>query len=596
MNFMTDPNDPNARGHHAGTSNLASAHRGAGCSPSKSYKPMNNTHHFHPGDQDFTPLVREALASGTRRGFYFAPGRYDFRPENAVEKYLFISNNDDGLKRIAFPLENLSGFKVEAESAEFVFHGGIVPFHLDSCADVSLCGFRIDWAVPFHCEGLVLDSDDRGVEIEIPPSFPFAVRDGHLLFGPDPDSVLIRNVLEFDARRRETAFRVFDNFGIGHRCLATCVGKHRVRLDASFREPRPQPGNILAILSDRRDFPAIAARACQRLTLRDVAIHHAEGMGFIAQHCDDIRIERLKVTPPVDGTRMISTTADATHFVNCRGQIELDDCLFENQMDDPTNIHGIYTQITDVLGPAEFEVRLAHRQQRGVEFAEPGELIEVVDQLSLATLHTSKVAAVHRLNSEFLHIRLEEPPSELPRLGDAIGNLTWTADATIRHCICRGNRARGFLLSTAGRIIVEENTLHSAGAAILIEGDANFWFESGAVRDVLIRRNTFEDCLHGTWGKAIIQVSPGKCDENAATLPYHRNIRIEDNFFRAFDGRIVRARGVDGLVIRGNRILPSANYPSQNHDAPLFDTSGCRGVVIENNPITQQTHVSSQPA
>jgi hypothetical protein len=265
-------------------------------------------------------------------------------------------------------------------------------------------------------------------------------------------------------------------------------------------------------------------------------------------------------------------------------------------MDDPTNIHGIYTQITRVLGPTEFEVRLAHRQQRGVEFAAAGELLEIVDHTTLATTHTSKAASVRRLNSEFLHIRLEQPPASPPSPGDAIGNLDWTADATIRHCICRGNRARGFLLSTAGRIVVEENTLHSPGAAILIEGDANFWFESGAVRDILIRRNTFEDCLHGIWGKAVIQVSPKQHDESGAAPPYHRNIRIEENLFRSFDNRIVRARGVDGLVIRGNRILPSANYPAQNEDAPMFDTTGCRGVVIENNTTPPPAHVASQPA
>jgi len=557
---------------------------------------MKTTTHFSPGSTDYTPLVLAALGDPAVGGLHFAPGRYDFHRENALEKYLFISNNDEGLKRIAFPLENLTGFAIKADSAEFVFHGGMVPFHLDGCADVTLSGFRVDWEVPFHCEGLVLESDERGTEIEIPRAFPFVVKDGRLLFGPDPDSVHIRNILEFDGRRRETAFRVFDNFGMGHRCHATLTGERRVRLDAIFREPRPQPGNILAILSERRDFPAIAAQGCTRIKLHDVAIHHAGGMGFIAQRCEDIRVERLRVTPPADGTRMISTTADATHFVNCRGQIDLEDCLFENQMDDPTNIHGIYTQITRVLGPAEFEVRLAHRQQRGVEFAAAGELLEIVDHTTLATTHTSKAASVRRLNSEFFHIRLEQPPASPPSPGDAIGNLHWTADATIRHCICRGNRARGFLLSTAGRILVEENTLHSPGAAILIEGDANFWFESGAVRDILIRRNTFEDCLHGIWGKAVIQVSPKQHDESGAAPPYHRNIRIEDNLFRSFDNRIVRARGVDGLVIRGNRVLPSANYPAQNEDTPLFDTAGCRSVVIEDNITPPRAHVSSQPA
>jgi hypothetical protein len=36
---------------------------------------------------------------------------------------------------------------------------------------------------------------------------------------------------------------------------------------------------------------------------------------------------------------------------------------------------------------------------------------------------------------------------------------------------------------------------NTAGAAILIEGDLNYWFESGANRNVLLRNNIFEDFL-----------------------------------------------------------------------------------------------------
>ena len=557
---------------------------------------MNTLHEFHPGASDFTPLVREALESKDCAGLRFAGGRYDFHPDRAEEKYLFISNNDEGLKRIVFLLEGRRDFAVEADGAEFVFHGGLIPFHLDRCDGVRLSGFRVDWAVPFHGEGIVRESDESGVEIEVPEGFPFEVRDGRLLFGPSPESFVIRNILEFDAVRRETAFQVFDNFNIGRRCRAEETGPRRVRLHAEFREPRPQPGNVLALVSERRDFPAIAAQGSRRLAIHDVTIHHAGAMGLIAQRCEGIRVERLRVTPPEDGSRMVSTTADATHFVNCRGSVILDDCVFENQLDDATNVHGLYTQITRVLAPAEFEVRLSHRQQRGVGFAEPGELLELVDRDTLATKHTARAASVQRLNSEFVRIGLEEAPPVPPRVGDAMGNLTWSADVTIRHCRCRGNRARGFLLSVPGRVVVEENTFHTAGAAILIEGDANHWFESGAVRDILIRRNTFEDCKYGIWAKAQIQISPGVKEEHQPGSDYHRNVRIEDNLFRAFDPRIVRARGVSGLVIRGNRILSSANYPAQHAGAPPFDTEGCPAVVVENNTIESPAHVPSQLA
>ncbi|MFN6017276.1 MAG: hypothetical protein ACK49N_06840, partial [Verrucomicrobiota bacterium] len=57
---------------------------------------------------DVTPALREVLTELAKQGggrIEFSPGRYDFRLDRAIEKYLFVSNNDEGLKRIAFHLE-----------------------------------------------------------------------------------------------------------------------------------------------------------------------------------------------------------------------------------------------------------------------------------------------------------------------------------------------------------------------------------------------------------------------------------------------------------------------------------------------------------
>lgn len=55
-------------------------------------------------------------------------------------------------------------------------------------------------------------------------------------------------------------------------------------------------------------------------------------MGIVGQRTHNVTVESCKVTP--SNGRMISCTADATHFSNCTGKIELSHCIFENQMDD----------------------------------------------------------------------------------------------------------------------------------------------------------------------------------------------------------------------------------------------------------------------
>lgn len=535
---------------------------------------------------DCTPKVRAALADPDCQRLVFRPGRYDFHPTLAMERYLFISNNDEGLKRVAFPLFDRTDFTIQGGGAEFVFHGGILPFALVGCRNIRIQNLSLDWEVPFHGEAEVLAVHADGVDLHVPEAFPYRVVDGRLEFGPITIPFEIKNILEFDTARRETAFLARDNYGIGRRCEARETGLRQVRLTVALNSPLPSPGNTLAFMGERRDFPAMAVRNCHGVTVENTTIRHAGGMGFIAQQSTDLTLRRVTVAPPDDGSRLISTTADATHFVNCRGSIRLLDCLFENQMDDPTNIHGIYAQVANFAAPDLLDVRLRHHQQFGVEVARAGDRIELVDGDSLRTWHETTVIRAETLNKEHTRLVLEHTPPRPPGPRDVLGNLTWCPDIEIRGCLCQGNRARGFLVSTAGKILIEENRFHTPGAAILIASDAHDWFESGPVRDVLIRRNHFENCNYGVWGQAAIQVLPRIKEPDPDAPCYHRNIRIEDNDFTVFDPRLVLARDVDGLRITANRITASDAYPPQHADAPPFDTAGCRDVTIGDNTFS----------
>ncbi len=95
-------------------------------------------------------------------------------------------------------------------------------------------------------------------------------------------------------------------------------------------------------------------------------------MGVIAQRSRNLSLRSIMVSPPPGGRRIVSTTADATHFVNCTGTIEIVNCLFEQQKDDATNIHGLSAKITRILAPDQFEITMVHPQQAGIDFIKPG--------------------------------------------------------------------------------------------------------------------------------------------------------------------------------------------------------------------------------
>jgi hypothetical protein len=530
----------------------------------------------------------QALKGQKNARLTFAPGRHDFWPDRAVEEYLFVSNNEESLKRIAFAIDGCDGLEIDGQGAQFVFHGLISPFSLRDSRNVRLANFAVDWGRTFHSEAQILAASGVGngrdrVDLEIGEAFPYVIKDEKLLFtGEGEVTYLLGNALEFDPNRRETAFGVFDNFGFGNGHRATEIGSRRVRLEAKFNT-LPTPGNVLALIDGMRYCPAISAANCRQIAVENVAIYHCGGMGFIAQNCRDIQIRELRVVPAPDSGRLISISADATHFVNCSGHIEMENCRFENQLDDATNVHGIYAQISRRVSDREIEVKLMHPQQGGVPVAVAGNEVGFVNNQTLATYHVAPVEGVERLNKTYSILRFAAPLPPEVAPGHAVENHAGHADVTIRGCVARGNRARGFLLSTPGKVLIENNRFHTPGAAILIAGDANYWFESGAVRDVTIRGNHFDNCLYGVWGRAVIDICPEIGAHQEAAPPYHSNITIAENRFCALDSRLLRADSVDGLTVRDNQIEPSDDYPVQPPKSEPFVTDDCCNVVIENN-------------
>lgn len=92
-------------------------------------------------------------------------------------------------------------------------------------------------------------------------------------------------------------------------------------------------------------------------------------------------------------------------------------------------------------------------------------------------------------NSAEMVITVEEPLPSSVRAGDAVENADFYPSVVFRNNIVRNNRARGSLFTTPERVLVEGNLFdHSSGSAILLAGDAQGWYESGACHEVVIRK------------------------------------------------------------------------------------------------------------
>ena len=515
----------------------------------------------------------------------FEPGEYHFHPKQAVIRDYCISNNTSGPKNVIFPIIGKKEIEIDAHGAQFVFHGEVVPFVVEKSRKILLKNFSVDWVRPFYSQGKILSANHESVVIEIDSeAYPYRIENQVMVFeGEGWESSFYEGIYEVDPRTRASAYLSGDGLGAGFvsDLKAEDLGEGRVCLKGSFRRIA-QAGNILILRHYRRLCPGIHLRNSSDVQIEQVALYHAGAMGIIAQFCENITVQDCSVTP--SGDRLFSTTVDATHFVNCRGQIVIDRCLFENQLDDAVNIHGIYLRITRIIDLKTIVAERGHPEQYGVAVGFDGDRLNVLHSETLQLYTSATIREVEYIDEQFVKIAFCESCDGLTT-GRILENMSWVPDVRIQNCVIRRNRARGILLTTPGIVRIEKNRIEAAGACIKISGDANSWFESGAVRDVLIKNNLFGESCYGppSWGRAVIDIDPEVRTDSAG--PFHQNIRIEQNEFVTFDVGILYARCAGNLQFSHNTVRRTAGYPMTNRMFAPFFWENCSEIAVHDNVL-----------
>ncbi|HMG11382.1 MAG TPA: hypothetical protein VK609_22865, partial [Mucilaginibacter sp.] len=107
------------------------------------------------------------------------------------------------------------------------------------------------------------------------------------------------------------------------------------------------------------------------------------------------------------------------------------------------------------------------------------------------------------------------------------------------------------------------------------------WYESGPIKNVVIRNNNFKNFgLHGGTSP-LIQITPDlKPDKD---FYYHSNILVENNTCEVFSCPLVIAKSVEGFRFVGNRIKTSNDYPINPKGTRNFLFESCRDILIQNN-------------
>lgn len=532
---------------------------------------------------DIMPAIRSALDDCRlyEAAILILPeGRFQVKNDYAYEKYCFVSNNDEGLKRIAFDLTDCKNLEIKGQDTHLDFVGYTVPFLIYHTENITVSGISIDYTTPFHSEAQITAVNDNYFDVRFDENeFPYNIHNGCLYFDNKPTgSESFNLLLEFDAIRKEPAYKVCDNWVEGtEQCEQLDNGDVRI-----FRKGMEATiGNVMVFGCSHRLVPGFIISDSKDVTIHDVNVYHTGGMAFIAQRSGNLELNHVMVTPAPDKHRIVSATADATHFSNCYGYVHMIDCVFENQKDDATNIHGIYAMIDKIESANSVIVKYVHEAQHGFNYFQDGMNVEIVDNASLIELGQRQVQSFEVLNDQYTRVTFTESLPEEAKENFVIAQVDQYPDVLIQGCTFRSNRARGLLIGSRGKVVIKDNTFHIPGAAILFEGDGSYWYEQSGVRDVEICDNTFNDCNYGCrgWGSACIAVGTGIWDCRDVSR-YHHNIHIHHNTFNYCNPRILSLYCVDSLNFHDNLLNYSDNYLFDTTEVEMFKYQDCSAITI----------------
>lgn len=489
----------------------------------------------------------------------------------------YISNHDQtNPKKVGIALEDMKNLTLDGQGSEFVFHGRMLPVSLLRSENCLLKNFSIDFENPHIAQVKIVENDPQdGIVFEPAPWVDYRIAKDSI-FEAYGEGWTMRHSwgIAFDG---DTKHLVYNTSDIGCPTKgASEVAPRRIHAPG-WKDARLVPGTVVAMRGWGRPTPGIFLSHDVNTTIENVKVHYAEGMGLLAQLCENITLEKFGVCLKGDADpRYFTTQADATHFSGCKGKIVSCNGLYEGMMDDAINVHGTYLKVVKRVDDRTLVGRYMHGQSWGFEWGCPGDEVLFIRSNTMELVgKQNKIISIRPYDKEqtegareFL-ITFQEPVDQVinEQSGFGIENLTWTPEVLFSGNVIRNNRARGSLFSTPRKTIVENNLFdHTSGAAILLCGDCNGWFETGACRHVIIRKNRFVNALTNLFQftNAVISIYPEIPDLKGQQQYFHGGpeggIVIEDNEFETFDAPILCAKSVDGLVFRNNTIKLNTEY------------------------------------
>lgn len=589
-----------------------------------------------PGIVKALEEAKKASDAGKSVVVSFPKGRYDIYPDKAFKRTLYVSNTtgaDTSVaeKKIGILVEGMRNVTIDGGGSQFMFHGKMTTFASIESENVSFRNYSVDFQVPTVVDVTVESVEGNSAIVYVPECYNYRVENGGVTWSSDVSPYsgetywTTRNAMDYTQRYDTVSGLTWrgdtSNNPLFRGSTIADAGNHRLKVTWSNKPEEVKPGMCYQMRPTKRDHPGTFLWKSKNVVLSNLDVHFLHGFGMVGQSSENITLDDVDFEADMTRGHTTAGYADFVQMSGCKGTIEVKNCEFSNPHDDPINVHGTYLQVTRRISDNKIEVTYQHHETSGfpnffvgdkVEFFRKSDLLQAASgQFTVTAVDgpDGRGGSMGEGTNDLRKIVLtfdEALPQEVQAGSCVAENITYTPSVNIHDNVFKETPTRGILVTTRGKVRIENNLFDGMGmAAIFISDDNNSWYESGHVEDVTISGNTFQ-----RGAAQAILIDPTRYPTGSEQT-VHRGIKIQNNTFFSSNGSqtcmAVDAKSVNGLRIENNRFLRgdagvrlqltdgsseltvgqqaqiAATATSGAIDGQLFWMGHCRNVAITGN-------------
>ncbi|MGN0178749.1 MAG: Ig domain-containing protein [Monoglobaceae bacterium] len=590
-------------------------------------------------DDEIATEVREAYARGARK-VIVQPGTY----------YLYNSSGASYGQVAHFTLEGMKDFTLEGYNVKFI---GCTPADdtasgdkdmrmalFTYCEDFTVRGFTMDFIHPIFTQGRIVTVDTQRwgvgyIEVEIDEGYPNQLDDRAYF-----EQNLAIYIFDPDTHKLKPGVPSMNLYG------ATKVEGYerrwRLRNYESHNQQHYKVGDQFATRMVGCTPMNTRFAQCRNITLEDYTV---EGGCFGVLMEPSMRVEgkdnttvlrNVKITygdKPEGATeeRLVSTYADGIHLSYMSGDILMEDCVVEGNLDDTYALNGRYYVVgqtaSDTVDSEGNELDTSWQLNDnqliiGTQFygnvIKPGDLLACYDRMCnyLGSVTVKSTEWISGANVEKAYVPASDASNvngygmnewQIIEVDDAsiVKRLDYMMDTdasagkfVMRNCIGRDTKGRGLLAQNWNGLV--ENCLFErvAGSGVALTGETNC-AQGPYTKDVIIKNSKFIECGYsGNNGTGMFFTLPALTTAISESGRANVNVVVDSCYFADNYGKDVEIGNTKHAIITNNifgRQNPSADGKSYG-DAPSVKISNSEDIYFDesNTALTDRTLLSYQ--